>query len=120
MEFQIFKPETIDADGNVISYTLVHGNEYKGNDAVGSLIKRSVDLSNPYFLPIKPGYIVGIYLPPNTADILELMYEDEGNTDVYYWTGVENRKCHYSLCSGKVKSSVNLFVGWDFSEFKEI
>ena len=122
LEFQIFKPETVDANSNAMSYTLLHGNEYQGNNEEGSLIQRPVSFFvDPYLLPIRPGYIVGVYLPPSTAQqhTLELMYEDGGDTDVYYWTGVQNRKCQYALCSGKVKKGVNLFVGWEFGEFKE-
>ena len=115
IEFQIYAP-VADSD----NYSLVYGNEYQGNSAEGSLISRSVDIINPLFIPIKPGYIVGVYLPPNNGNeqLLELMYneQDEEGTDVYYWTGIQSRQCQYSLCSGKVKKGLNFLIGWDFSK----
>ena len=120
IEFQIFKPDSVDGDVYSRNYSLVHGNEFHpedfGNSVQGSLITRSVSLVNPQYIPVRPGYIVGVYLPPNTAHIVELMYEDDGDTDVYYWTGIQNRVCQYSLCSGRVKKNINLLVGWDFSK----
>ena len=116
VEFQIFEPVTDDENG---LYRLSYGNDYNGDSAEGSLITRPVGVVMPQLIPIRPGYIVGVYLPPSTVE-LGLLYETNGDTDVYYWENVESRTCNFSLCSGKVKRDVELLIGWEFSELSKI
>ena len=111
IEFQIFKPDDS-------LYHLVYGNTYRDNNVQDSVITVPVGSGNNPFIPVREGYIVGVYLPPSAAGILDLLYEDDGDTDVYYWENVTNRTCNYSLCSGKVKKNVNLLIGWVFGKFE--
>ncbi len=108
IEFQIFEPA---GDG---VYRLKYGNPY-GNNAIGSMITRPVNAATGPIIPIRPGDIVGVYLPPSVAN-LGLLYDDNGDDDVYYWDNVADATCNYSLCSGKSIRSLNILIGWDFSE----
>ena len=110
IEFQIFKPDPV----NDSLYHLVYGNTYRGNSVQDSVITVPVGSGNNPFIPVREGYIVGVYLPPSVVGVLNL-YEDDGDTDVYYWENADNRSCDYSLSSGKVKRNVNLLIGWEFS-----
>ena len=94
---------------------MVYGNIYRGdNNVQDSVITVPVGSGNNPFIPVREGYIVGVYLPPSVVGVLDLLYEDDGDTDVYYWENAGNRSCNYSLCSGKVKRNVNLLIGWEF------
>ena len=112
IEFQIFEPDSV-KDG---VYHAVYGNLYRGDDAQDSMITVPVNNIDNTFIPIRPGYIVGVYIPPSVANNLSLLYEDTGDTDVYYWENIENRTCDFSLCSGNVMRNINLFIGWTFME----
>ena len=112
IEFQIFEPAT---DSNDL-YRLKYGNPYLGNNAQGSSITRPVNLATGPFIPVRPGDIVGVYIPPNSVADLNLLYEYGGDTDVVYWNNIENTMCNYSLCSGKVITGLDLLIGWEFSK----
>ena len=109
IEFQIFEPA---GDG---VYRLKHGNSYIGNKSIDSMITRPVNTATGPFIPIRPGDIVGVYLPPSIAN-LGLLYDGNGDDDVLYWDNLADSKCNYSLCSGKSIRSLNILVGWKFSE----
>ena len=81
------------------------------------MITVPVDNVQNIFIPIRPGYIVGVYIPPSVANNLSLLYEDTGDTDVYYWENIENRTCDFSLCSGKVMRNINPLIGWTFGSY---
>ncbi len=110
IEFQIFKPDDVNDD----LYHLIYGNPYDGNNVQGSVITRPVNSGMGPFIPIREGYILGIYLPPSVAGVLDLLYDNNGDTDIYYWENIDSRTCDYSLCSGKMKRNVNLLIGWNF------
>ena len=114
LEFQIFRSDSYSED----LYHLVYHNTLEGSTVDGSVLTKVVDglLGDP-FLPVRNGYIVGVYLPPNTDFNINLFYDTDGDTDVYYWKNVDNRTCNFSLCSGKIMRNINLFIGWDFSKF---
>ena len=113
LEFQIFRSESNSED----MYNLVYHNTLEGSTVDGSVLTKVVDgLLTGLFLPVRNGYIVGVYLPPNTDFNISLLYDTDGDTDVYYWENVDSRTCSVSLCSGKIMRNVNLFIGWDFSK----
>ena len=111
-ELQIFEPDSVE-DG---VYHAVYGNLYRGDNAQDSMITVPVDNVQNTPIPIRPGYIVGVYIPPSVANNLSLLYDDTGDTDVYYWENIENRTCDFSLCSGKVMRNINPLIGWTFSK----
>ena len=115
-EFQIFEPDSV-KDG---VYHAVYGNLYRGDNAQDSMITVPVDNIDNIFIPIRPGYIVGVYIPPSVANNLSLLYEDTGDTDVYYWENIENRTCEFSLCSGKVMRNINPLIEWTFGKLSSI
>ena len=112
-EFQIFEPDSVE-DG---VYHAVYGNVYRRDDAQDSMITVPVNNIDNIPIPIRPGYIVGVYIPPSVANNLSLLYEDTGDIDVYYWENIENRTCDFSLCSGKVMRNINPLIGWTFCKF---
>ena len=116
IEFQIFEPDSVE-DG---VYHAVYGNLYRGDNAQDSMITVPVDNVQNTPIPIRPGYIVGVYIPPSVANNLSLLYEDTGDTDVYYWKNTENRTCDLSLCSGKVMRNINPLIGWTFSKLSNM
>ena len=96
----------------------MYHNTLKGSTVNGSMLTKVVTgLGDNPFLPVKNGYIVGVYLPPNTDININLLYDTDGGTDVYYWENVDSRTCSVSLCSGKIMKNINLFIGWDFGKF---
>ncbi len=110
IEFQIFEPA---GDG---MYKLKYGNAYlESSNAEGSMITRPVNAATGPFIPIRPGDIVGVYFPPSVAN-LGLLYDENGDDDVYYWDNVADATCNYSLCSGKSIRGLNILIGWKFSE----
>ena len=113
LEFQIFRSESNSED----LYHLVYHNTLEGSTVNGSMLTKEVDgLLTGLFLPVRNGYIVGVYLPPNTDFNINLLYDTDGDTDVYYWKNLDNRTCNFSLCSGKIMRTINLFIGWEFSK----
>ena len=112
LEFQIFRSDSNSED----LYHLVYHNTLEENTVNGSMLTKVVNVFSDLFLPVRNGYIVGVYLPPNTDFNINLLYDTDGDTDVYYWENVNNRTCSVSLCSGKIMRSINLFIGWEFSK----
>ena len=113
IEFQIFEPVTDDSND---LYRLKYGNPYLGNNAQGSMITRPVTSATGPFIPVRPGDIVGVYIPPNSVADLNLLYEYGGDTDVIYWNNIENTMCNYSLCSGNIITGLDLLIGWEISK----
>ena len=113
LEFQIFRSDFNSED----LYHLVYHNTLNENTVDGSMLTKVVNgLGNDPFLPVRNGYIVGVYIPPNTDFNINLLYDTDGDTDVYYWENLDSRTCDFSLCSGKIMRNINLFLGWDFSK----
>ena len=112
LEFQIFRNDSNSED----LYHLEYHNTIEGSTVNGSMLTKVVNGFDP-FLPVRNGYIVGVYLPPNTDFNINLLYDNDGDTDVYYWKNVDSRTCNFSLCSGRIMRNINLFIGWDFSKF---
>ena len=115
IEFQVLKPDPVKS--NV--YNLIYGNTY-GDDVMGTLsasgARIEIDVKDGYLLPVRPGYIVGVYIDPNAANELSLLYEEtEEDIDIYYWENLTGRMCDLSLCDAKVMRGRPL-VGWAFSK----
>ena len=113
IEFQVFKPDSI--KDNV--YHVVYGNSYKGDNSDHNRINVTTDNVVNVFLPIRAGYIVGVYIRPDIMNQLHLLYEDTGDVDIYYWENVTERDCDLSLCNAKIIKGVNPLIGWIFSKF---
>ena len=110
----MFKPDSI--KDNV--YHVLYGNSYRGDDSDHNRINVTVNnVINNLFLPIRPGYIVGVYIRPDIMNQLHLLYEDTGDVDIYYWENVTERDCDLSLCNAKIIKGVNPLIGWIFSKF---
>uniref|UniRef100_A0A1X7VFP4 Uncharacterized protein n=1 Tax=Amphimedon queenslandica TaxID=400682 RepID=A0A1X7VFP4_AMPQE len=114
IEFQVLKPDPVKS--NV--YSLVYGNTYGdgGESATGSTIEINVVASsNQALLPVRPGYIVGVYIDSNAVNQLSLLYEDTAeDIDIYYWENLTGRMCNLSLCDAKVMRGVRPLIGWIF------
>ena len=95
----------------------MYHNTLEGSTVNGSMLTKVVTGFGDPYLPVRNGYIVGVYLPPNTDFNINLLYDTDGDTDVYYWENVDSRTCSVSLCSGKIMKNINLFIGWDFGKF---
>ena len=117
IEFQVLKPDPVKS--NV--YNLIYGNTY-GDGVMGTLsasgARIRIDVNGGYLLPVRVGYIVGVYIDPNAANELSLLYEEtEENIDIYYWENLTGRMCDLSLCDAKVMRGVRPLVGWSFSKY---
>ena len=116
IEFQVLKPDPVKS--NV--YNLIYGNTYGegGESATGSRIEINVAASsNQAPLPVRPGYIVGVYIDSNAVNQLSLIYEDTAeDIDIYYWENLTGRMCDLSLCDAKVMRGVRPLIGWIFSK----
>ena len=116
IEFQVLKPDPVKS--NV--YNLIYGNTYGegGQSATGSRIEIKVlGTSSQTPLPVRPGYIVGVYIDSNAVNQLSLIYEDTTeDIDIYYWENLTGRMCNLSLCDAKVMRGVRPLIGWIFSK----
>ena len=117
IEFQVLKPDPVKS--NV--YNLFYGNTY-GDDVTGvssaSGTRIEIDVNGGYLLPVRVGYIVGVYIDPDAANELNLSYEKtEEGIDIYYWENLTGRMCNLSLCDAKVMRGVRPLVGWAFSKY---
>ena len=108
IEFQIFQPDSV--KDNV--YHIVYGNSYRGEVVDNTTISVTVDNVNTPRLPIRPDYIVGIYISSN---VLNLLYDSTGDVDIYYWENTQ-QQCDLSLCNAQIIRGVNPLVGWTFSK----
>ena len=119
IEFQVLKPDPIES--NVTNfYNLIYGNTY-GDVMAGTLsangTRIEIDVNVGYLLPVRAGYIVGVYIDPNAANELSLLYEEtEEDIDIYYWENLTGRMCDLSLCDAKVMRGVRPLLGWAFSK----
>ena len=116
IEFQVLKPDPVKS--NV--YNLTYGNTY-GDDVMGTLsasgARIRIDVNGGYLLPVRAGYIVGVYIDPDAANELSLLYEKtEEDIDIYYWENLTGRMCDLSLCDAKVMTGVRPLLGWAFSK----
>ena len=114
IEFQVLKPDPVKS--NV--YNLIYGNTY-GDDVAGALSadgsRIRLDVNIGYNLPVRPGYIVGVYIDSNAVNQLSLIYEDTAeDIDIYYWENLTGRMCDLSLCDAKVMRGVRPLIGWIF------
>ena len=115
MEFQALRPVTNDADG---VYQVTFHNEYTLDNVNGSLLTlpvHTLDSSN-FMIPVNRFDIVGIYME-NVSKPLELLFESapsNGGVDVYYWQGLSQRRCMYSVCDSDVKvmHGVRPLISW--------
>ena len=116
IEFQVLKPDPVKS--NV--YNLTFGNTYGdgGESATGSRIEIKVlGTGSQAILPVRPGYIVGVYIDSNAVNQLSLIYEDTAeDIDIYYWENLTGRMCDLSLCDAKVMRGVRPLIGWIFSK----
>ena len=114
IEFQVLKPDPVKS--NV--YNLIYGNTYGegGESATGSRIEIKVlGTSSQTLLPVRPGYIVGVYIDSNAVN--ELIYDATAeDIDIYYWENLTGRMCNLSLCDAKVMRGVRPLIGWIFSK----
>ena len=115
IEFQVLKPDPVKSNVYSLTYHNLYGNP--GSSSNGSEIEIQVD---PFqtILPVRPVYILGVYIDPNAANELSLLYEEtEENIDIYYWENLTGRMCDLSLCDAKVMRGVRPLVGWAFRKF---
>ena len=117
IEFQVLKPDTVESNVYNVIYSNTYGDDVMGTlSASGARIK--IDVDGAYLLPVRPGYIVGVYIDPNAANQLSLLYEKtEEDIDIYYWENLTGRMCDLSLCDAKVMKGVRPLVGWTFSKY---
>ena len=115
IEFQVLKPDPVKS--NVYSLTYHNLYRYPGSSSNGSKIEIQVN-SFQTRLPVRPGYIVGVYIDPNATNELSLLYEEtEEDIDIYYWENLTERMCDLSLCDAKVMRGVRPLVGWKFRKY---
>ncbi|XP_019849269.1 PREDICTED: uncharacterized protein LOC109580484 isoform X5 [Amphimedon queenslandica] len=114
IEFQVLKPDPVKS--NV--YNLIYGNTYgKGGESFnGSRIEiDALNTGSQANLPVRPGYIVGVYIDSNAVNKLSLIYKDTAeDIDIYYWENLTGRMCDLSLCDAKVMRGVRPLIGWNF------
>ncbi|XP_019849278.1 PREDICTED: uncharacterized protein LOC109580485 isoform X2 [Amphimedon queenslandica] len=113
IEFQVLKPDPVKSN----AYNLIYGNMY-GDDIAGGLSadgsRIRFDVNIGYLLPVRPGYIVGVYIDPNAVNQLSLIYDNTAeDIDIYYWENLTGRMCDLSLCDAKVTRGSPL-IGWTF------
>lgn len=87
-------------------FELVFGNVYEAGNIDGNELTVNVPGNNsqPY-IPVDSASVIGIYIK-DVPQPLELLFEsdpDDGGVDVYYWEGVTQRKCTYSICDPEAK-----------------
>ena len=112
IEFQVLKPDPVNSTVYSLTYHNLYGDS--GSSSNGSKIEIQVNT----FLPVRAGYIVGVYIDPNAANELGLLYEEtEEDIDIYYWENLTGKMCDLSLCDAKVMRGVRPLVGWTFSEY---
>ena len=69
-------------------------------------------------IPVRVGYIVGIYIRPEATDLISLLYDDTDGVDVYYWDNVSQPPCDRLVCDGSTRvMKINPLIGWIFSKF---
>ncbi|XP_019862517.1 PREDICTED: uncharacterized protein LOC109591171 isoform X2 [Amphimedon queenslandica] len=116
IEFQVLKPDPVKS--NV--YSLIYGNTYGegGESATGSRIELKVlGTGSQVLLPVRPGYIVGVYIDSNAVNKLSLIHDNTAeDIDIYYWENLTGRLCNVnlSLCDAKVMRGVRPLIGWIF------
>ena len=118
IEFQVLKPDPVKSNVYSLTYHNLYGDP--GSSYNGSEIHIDVLASagSQTILPVRPGYIVGVYIDPNATNELSLSYEETGkDIDIYYWDNLTGRMCDLSLCDAKVMRGVRPLVGWAFSKF---
>ena len=117
IEFQVLKPDPVKSNVYSLTYHNLYGNT--GSSSNGSEIH--IDVRGSIFqriLPVRVGYIVGVYIDLNAANELSLLYEEtEEGIDIYYWENLTGRMCDLSLCDAKVMRGVRPLVGWAFSKY---
>ena len=115
VEFQVFEPSEV----TIGVFDLVFGNAYEaGNINEGELTVTVHGNSSQPFIPVEESSIVGIYIK-NASHPLELLFERDPNNsgmDVYYWEGVTQRRCTYSICDPEVKvvRAVRPLISYEF------
>ena len=115
MEFHALR-SMFGADDGV--YELAYHNEYRMQNVNGSLLTLPVDglgMDNS-IIPVEVGDVVGIYMK-NVSHPLELLFEsasDGEGGNVYYWEGLSQRRCMYSICDldVKVMQGVRPLISW--------
>ena len=116
IEFQILKPDLVKSNIYSLTYHNLYGNP--GSSSNGSEIHVDAQTGSQTVLPVRPGYIVGVYIDSNLADELSLLYEKtEEGIDIYYWENLMGRMCNLSLCDAKVMRGVRPLLGWAFSKY---
>ena len=117
IEFQVLKPDLVKSNVYSFIYHNLYGNP--GSFANGSEIHVDVLASgSETSLPVRVGYIVGVYIDSNAANQLSLLYEEtEEDIDIYYWENLTGKMCGLSLCDAKVMRGVRPLVGWAFSKY---
>ena len=117
VEFQALRPVENNDDG---VYRVTFHNEYKLDNVNGSLLTLPVEVadSDNFMIPVDCRDIVGIYLE-NVSHPLELLFDsapdnESERVDVYYWEGLSQRRCLYSICDPDVKvmRGVRPFISW--------
>ena len=70
-------------------------------------------------IPVRVGSIVGIYIRPEAADLISLLYDDTADgVYVYYWDNVSQPPCDRLVCDGSTQvMKINPLIGWTFSKF---
>ena len=115
MEFQALRPVASSDDG---VYEVIFHNEYTMENVNGNLLTLPVRLTDldSSVIPVDVFDIVGIYMK-NVPQPLELLFESvpsDGGVDVYYWEGLSQRRCMYSICDSDVKvmRGVRPLISW--------
>ena len=112
IEFQVLKPDPFNSTVYSLTYHNLYGDIKSSSD--GSKVELQV-MSG--LLPVRAGYIFGVYIDPNAANELSLLYEEtEEDIDIYYWENLTERMCDLSLCDAKVMRRVRPLLGWAFSK----
>ena len=115
IEFQVLKPDPVKSNVYSLTYHNLYGNP--GSSSNGSEIHVNAQTSSQTVLPVRVGYIVGVYIDPNATNELSLLYEEtEEDIDIYYWENLTGRMCDLSLCDAKVMRGRPL-LGWTFGKY---
>ena len=114
VEFQVLKPDPVKSNVYSLTYHNLYGDP--GSSSNGSEIELKLNAFQKR-LPVRGGYIVGVYIDPNAANELSLLYEEtEEDIDIYYWENLTGRMCDLSLCDAKVMRGVRPLLGWTFGK----
>ena len=118
IEFQIFKPDSQQPGLYHSVYSNTYLTEYAemadGTTITLPILNQANELTR---IPVRVGSIVGIYIRPEAADLVSLLYNNVDGVDAYYWNNVSQPPCDRLVCDGSTQvMKIKPLIGWKFSK----